>query len=63
MPLDDAYYSGNIASRNSDGHSVVNYNDGDVETLDFGTETRPTYNVLRSRLSGFLSVQTNSPKS
>lgn len=50
-PLHDRYYPGTIVGSNSDGHFVVNFNDGDVEKLDPSTETGRPCNGNSSNLA------------
>lgn len=44
---------------NSNGHFVVNYDDGDVEILDLSTETWRPCSVIPSNLASFPSLQSN----
>lgn len=55
------FYPGTIASVTSDGNHVVNYDDGETETLDLESEVWKPVEVMSAQFSGFPSVASNSP--
>ena len=61
-PVDDMYYPGVVGEITTDGNHVVNYDDGDSETLELTNEQWRHANALSANVTQFNHLESEQPE-
>lgn len=59
-PHDDQYYRGVVSATTSAGEHIINYDDGDVETLTLANETWRPCDSLTANATGFAGLSSDT---